>query len=86
VILIYVFPFQRTSSNCDTRFVRQEQYSVVVFQFAEEHRDKAIASQIIGRSLLEENISFFQEKNCVPMASGLEDSRESVFQFRCIEK
>jgi hypothetical protein len=36
---------------------RQEQYSLVVFQFAKEHRDKAVASQIIGRTLLEKDMT-----------------------------
>lgn len=64
----------------------QEQYSLVVFQFAEEHRDKAVASQIIERAPLKKDIRFVQKKNCVPMAGGLEDSRESVFEFCCIAK
>jgi hypothetical protein len=42
--------------------------SLAVFQFAEKHRDKADASEIIGRTLLEEDVCFVEEKNCIPMA------------------
>jgi hypothetical protein len=57
----------------------EENYSLAVFQFAEEHRDKAVASEIIGRTLLEEDVCFVEEKNCIPVASSLEDSRELPF-------
>ena len=30
--------------------------SLVVFQFVEEYKDKAVTSEIIGRTLLEENV------------------------------
>jgi hypothetical protein len=57
----------------------KEKNSLAVFQFTKEHRDKAIASEIIGRTLLEEDVCFVEEKNYIPVASSLEDSRELPF-------
>jgi hypothetical protein len=62
----------------------EEKNSLAVFQFAEEHRDKAVASEIIGRTLLEEDVCFVEEKKCIPVASSFEDSRELPFQLCCI--
>jgi len=64
----------------------EEKNSLAVFQFAEEHRDKTVASEIIGRTLLEEDVCFVEEKNCIPVASSLEDSRELPFQLCCVDR
>jgi hypothetical protein len=57
----------------------KEKNSLVIFQFVEEYKDKTITSEIIRRILLEENICFVKEKNCILIASCLEDSRELPF-------
>jgi hypothetical protein len=54
----------------------EEHNPLVIFQFAEEYRDKAITNQILRRSFLEKDIRFIQEKNSVPIAGDLEDTRE----------
>ena len=47
----------------------KEKNSLVVFQFAEEYRDKAVASEIIRRILLEEDVCFIKEKIYVLVAA-----------------
>jgi hypothetical protein len=59
----------------------KEKNSLVVFQFAEEHRNKIITNKIIRRILLEENICFGKEKNYIPVTSNFKNSRKLHFQF-----
>jgi hypothetical protein len=64
----------------------KEKNSLVVFQFTEKYRDKTVISKIIGRMLLKEDICFIKEKNCIPVASSPEDSKELPFQLYYINR
>jgi hypothetical protein len=64
----------------------QEKNSLAIFQVAKEHGDKAVTGQMIRRTLLEEDICFVQKKNCILVASSLEDLRELPFQLPCFNR
>lgn len=79
-----------SAEDCNIELVNavccEEHDPLAIFQLAEEHRDKAVANQILRRSFLEKDIRFIQEKNSVPMTGDLEDARELPLELGCLDR
>lgn len=60
----------------------KEHSTIAIFQFAKEHRDQLVASDIRLRALFQIHVCFVQNNQGVLVVGGLEHARELNFHHR----
>ncbi len=60
----------------------EEHDTIAIFQFAKEHRDQLVASDIRLRALFQIHVCFMQKNESIPVIGGLEDAQKLFFHCR----
>lgn len=66
--------------ECGHTIARQEQYSFVVFQDAQENRNQGVAFQIMERATFKEDVSLVDKQDGLPGRSHVKDATEPIIK------